>query len=216
MAVLCGTALLLAALAVNLRVLDFGFLYLRDDDVNVTLNPHMGGIELARLRWMFTDWSYVRRYIPLGWLNFSLTYEFAGLNPKPYHAVALALYGINVALVLAVLLLALRLFAPADRDRGNIGCAIVLPNKIEEFATESATLPKLTQADLTTPSDEGLPPVANLLAIAPAQAGKPFLYYLGAGWSKSGDFPDETDWENYVRQFVAGLRTPLKVTLENE
>ena len=118
MAVLCGTALLLAALAVNLRVLDFGFLYLRDDDVNVTLNPHMGGIELARLRWMFTDWSYVRRYIPLGWLNFSLTYEFAGLNPKPYHAVALALYGINVALVLAVLLLALRLFAPADRDRG--------------------------------------------------------------------------------------------------
>jgi rhamnogalacturonyl hydrolase YesR len=105
---------------------------------------------------------------------------------------------------------------PADRDRGNIGCAIVLPNKIEEFATESATLPKLTQADLTTPSDEGLPPVANLLAIAPAQAGKPFLYYLGAGWSKSGDFPEETDWENYVRQFVARLRTPLKVTLENE
>jgi hypothetical protein len=105
---------------------------------------------------------------------------------------------------------------PADRDRGNIGCAIVLPNKIEEFATESATLPKLTQADLTTPSDEGLPPVANLLAIAPAQAGKPFLYYLGAGWSKSGDFPEETDWENYVRQFVARLRTPLKVKLENE
>jgi len=105
---------------------------------------------------------------------------------------------------------------PADRDRGNIGCAIVLPNKIEEFATESATLPKLTQADLTTPSDEGLPPVANLLAIAPAQAGKPFLYYLGAGWSKSGDFPEETDWENYVRQFVARLRAPLKVKLENE
>jgi protein O-mannosyl-transferase len=118
MALLCGTALLLAALAVNLRVLDFGFLYLRDDDVNVTLNPHMGGIEVARLKWMFTDWSYVRRYIPLGWLNFSLTYEFAGLNPRPYHAVALALYGINVALVFAITLLALRLFAPADRGVG--------------------------------------------------------------------------------------------------
>ena len=105
---------------------------------------------------------------------------------------------------------------PADRDRGNIGCAIVIPEKIEEFATESATLPKLSQADLTTPSDEGLPPVANLLAIARAEAGKPFLYYLGAGWSKSGDFPEETDWENYVRQFVARLRAPLRVTLENE
>jgi unsaturated rhamnogalacturonyl hydrolase len=105
---------------------------------------------------------------------------------------------------------------PADRDRGNIGCAIVLPDKIEEFATESATLPKPTQADITTPSDEGLPPVANLLAIARAVASKPFLYYLGAGWSKSGDFPEETDWENYVRQFAARLRAPLKVTIEKE
>lgn len=105
---------------------------------------------------------------------------------------------------------------PADRDRGNIGCAIVMPGKIKAFATESATLSTPTQADLTTPTSEGLPPVANLLAISGAQAGKPFLYYFGAGWSKSGDFPEETDWENCVRQFVARLRAPLKVTLENE
>jgi hypothetical protein len=103
---------------------------------------------------------------------------------------------------------------PADRDRGNIGCAIVMPGKIEAFATESATLSKPTQADLTTPTSEGLPPVANLLASSAAQAGKPFLYYFGAGWSKSSDFPEETDWENYVRQFVARLRAPLKVTVE--
>ena len=105
---------------------------------------------------------------------------------------------------------------PTDRDRGNIGCAIVMPGKIEAFATESATLPELKQADLITPTSEGLPPVANLLAISAARQGKPFLYYFGAGWSKSGDFPEETDWENYVRQFVARLRAPLKVTLENE
>jgi rhamnogalacturonyl hydrolase YesR len=105
---------------------------------------------------------------------------------------------------------------PADRDRGNIACAIVMPGTIETFATESATLPTPTQADLTTPTSEGLPPVANLLAISATQAGKPFLYYFGAGWSKSGDFPEEAGWENYVRQFVARLRAPLKVTLENE
>jgi hypothetical protein len=92
----------------------------------------------------------------------------------------------------------------------------VLPNKIEEFVTESATLPKLTPADLTTPSNEGLPPVANLLAIAPAKIGKPFKYYFGSGWSKSGDFPEEKDLENYVQQFAARLRAPLKVTLEHE
>ena len=105
---------------------------------------------------------------------------------------------------------------PADRDRGNIACAIVMPGTIETFATESATLPKPTQADLITPTNEGLPPVANLLAISGAHVGKPFLYYFGAGWSKSGDFPEEAGWENYVRQFVARLRAPLKVTLENE
>jgi unsaturated rhamnogalacturonyl hydrolase len=105
---------------------------------------------------------------------------------------------------------------PADRDRGNIACAIVLPNKIEEFVSENATLSKLTQADLTKPSNEGLPPVANLLAMARVEQRTPLLYYLGAGWSKSGDFPEETDWENYVRQFVTRLRSPLEVTLKNE
>jgi|CZKI01.1.fsa_nt_gi hypothetical protein len=118
MAWLCGSALALACLALNRRVLDFGFLYLRDDDVNVTLNPHMGGIDLARLKWMFTDWSYVRRYIPLGWLNFSATYEFAGLDPRPYHAVALGLYVLNTGLVFALVLHALRLFVPGGRAGG--------------------------------------------------------------------------------------------------
>jgi tetratricopeptide (TPR) repeat protein len=115
MAWLCGTLLFSAALALNMRVLDFGFLYLRDDDVNVTLNPHMGGVDMDRLRWMFTDWSYVRRYIPLGWLNFSATYQVAGLDPLPYHAVALLLYLLNCVLVYVLVLHALRLLAPAGR-----------------------------------------------------------------------------------------------------
>jgi tetratricopeptide (TPR) repeat protein len=115
---LCGALLLAVALSLNMRVLDFGFLYLRDDDVNVTLNPHMGGLDADRLKWMFTDWSYVRRYIPLGWLNFSSTYQFAGLDPRPYHAVALGLYLLNSVLVFALVLHALRLFSPGARERG--------------------------------------------------------------------------------------------------
>jgi tetratricopeptide (TPR) repeat protein len=110
MAWLGGTLLVVAAVALNARVLDFDFLYLRDDDVNVTVNPHMGGLDLARLHWMFTDWSYVRRYIPLGWLGFSATYSAAGLDPGPYHAVSLVLYALNTALVLVALLHVLQLF----------------------------------------------------------------------------------------------------------
>jgi hypothetical protein len=115
---LCGALLVLAGLALNLRSLGYGFLYLRDDDVNVALNPHMGGLGARQLQWMFTDWSYVRRYIPLGWLDFCATYAFAGLHPEAYHAVALALYAANVALVFALVLFALRLFRPPVRLRG--------------------------------------------------------------------------------------------------
>ena len=74
----------------------------------------------------------------------------------------------------------------------------------------------LAQTELVTPNDEGLPPVANLLAVTPVEAGKPLLYYLGAGWSKSGDFAAETDWENYVRQFVVRVRAPLQLKLKNK
>ncbi len=115
---LCGALLIAAALALNMRVLDFGFLYLRDDDLNVALNPHMGGLGAERLRWMFTDWSYVRRYIPLGWLGFSATYQAAGLDPLPYHAAGLGLFALNTALVFALVLHVLRFAAPGARDGG--------------------------------------------------------------------------------------------------
>jgi len=106
-------ALVLAALVLNLRVLGFGFLYLRDDDVNVALNPHMGCLSAERLRWMFTDFDYVRRYIPLGWLGFAAIYEVSHLDPLGYHALGLSLYALNCALVFLVLLQALRLLRKA-------------------------------------------------------------------------------------------------------
>jgi hypothetical protein len=151
MAWLCLALLLLVALALNLRVLGFGFLYLRDDDVNVTLNPHMGGLGVDRLKWMFTDWSYVRRYIPLGWLNFSATYQFAGLNPLPYHAVALVLFLLNCSLVFALVLQALRLFSPGGRYRSlsawDVGAAALAagwwglhPFRVETTAWVSGNL----------------------------------------------------------------------------
>jgi tetratricopeptide (TPR) repeat protein len=115
---LCAALLVVAALALNLKVIDFGFLYLRDDDVNVALNPNMGGLGADRIAWMFTDAVYARRYIPLGWLNFAATYQFAGLDPRPYHTVALVLFLTNAGLVFAILLEVLRCFAPAARMGG--------------------------------------------------------------------------------------------------
>ena len=102
---------------------------------------------------------------------------------------------------------------PADRDRGHIACAVLVPGGVIGFASEKETLPAPTAAALATPGVEGFPPVSNELALVRALPGKPFVYYLGAGWSLSGDFPEKLNWESYVRLYCERLRAPVEVTL---
>jgi hypothetical protein len=65
------------------------------------------------------------------------------------------------------------------------------------------------------PTVEGAPPIRNLLAITIADVSKPFSYYFGACWSKSGDFTNHVAWENYVRRFAERRAAPLQVTIGN-
>ncbi len=80
---------------------------------------------------------------------------------------------------------------PESGKNGHTACALVVPG-VKEFTKDHA----------------------NLLAIGEAESGKPFTYYLGAGWSKSGDFPDAKAWEAYVGGFAKRLRTPFVVTVK--
>ncbi len=101
-----------------------------------------------------------------------------------------------------------------DRDRGSIGCAVVLPQgSIEDFAMETASVPQPPPDKRMVPGVEGLHPAGNLLAIAPAAPNTPFVYYFGAGWSRSGDFQDAAAWAKYVGHFAERLAAPLKVSL---
>ena len=69
---------------------------------------------------------------------------------------------------------------------GSIGCAIVFdPAQFAGFAE--------------TPLDHLV-----LLKVTP---GKPFVYYAGAGWSKSLDFKSEEDWLKYVREYKPGFHS---------
>lgn len=100
----------------------------------------------------------------------------------------------------------------ADRDRGSIGCAVVIPaGAVREFVMENASVPALPPDKQLIPGSEGLPPVGNLLAITQADINKPLVYYLGAGWSRSGDFPDEAAWSRYVAQRAESIGVPLVV-----
>jgi rhamnogalacturonyl hydrolase YesR len=105
---------------------------------------------------------------------------------------------------------------PQDFAKGTTAVAIVLPKgSIETFTNDKPDLPASAFAPPTHTGTEGQPAVRNLLTIAPAEIGKPFVYYIGAGWSESGDFPDAKSWNDYVRRFAERRDQPLQVTVGN-
>jgi len=95
-------------LAVFWRVLGNGFVQW-DDDIMVYENPHIQGLDMARLRWMFTDVAYSMRYKPLTWLSYAVIYSLGGFNPFGFHLVGVLFHCANAIL----LFLALKRFVQA-------------------------------------------------------------------------------------------------------
>ncbi len=89
-----------------------------------------------------------------------------------------------------------RTWEPLQKGRaGNLGCGIIL---------DPSLLVDVTEAD------------GNYLAAARVPAGMPASYYAGFGWDRSGDFSGAGEWEAYLRQFAARLRSPLKILISRE
>ena len=103
---------------------------------------------------------------------------------------------------------------PQDFAKGVIGTAFVLPG-VEFFTNDFPDLPVSKTAAPTHTLKEGQPGIRDLLGIAPAEIGQPFVYYIGAGWSESGDFPDAKSWNDYIRRFAERRDQPLQVTIGN-
>jgi tetratricopeptide (TPR) repeat protein len=78
-----------------------------DDDVNIYGNPHLAELTLKSLKWMFTDASYIRRYVPFTWLGWGFNYQAFGLAPWSYHLGNVLLHSLNAYLIF---LLSRRLF----------------------------------------------------------------------------------------------------------
>lgn len=103
---------------------------------------------------------------------------------------------------------------PQDFNKGTTGVAIVVPG-IETFTNDK---PDLAASAFTPPTHtvtEGQPALRNLLAIAPAEVGKPFVYYFGACWDMSGDFTNAQQWTEEVRRYNKTRNEPLQVTVGN-
>ncbi len=79
----------------------------------------------------------------------------------------------------------------AQKTNGSLGEGIIVPADFAGFAEDSV----------------------NRLVLAKAVSGQPVRYYVGAGWSKAGEFTTKESWDAYVAAFAARLKSPLKVTL---
>jgi len=105
---------------------------------------------------------------------------------------------------------------PQDFHKGATAVAFVLPKgSIENFTTDIANLAPEKAAAPAKTVTEGQPAVRNQLAIVPGQIGKPFVYYIGAGWDLSGDFPNAAAWNDYIRRFAERRDQPLQVSIGN-
>jgi hypothetical protein len=82
---------------------------------------------------------------------------------------------------------------PELAPNGNTACAVLIPGGIASGFGEDA---------------------ANHFILGKATPSKPFVYYFGAGWSKSGDFPDAATWEASVDLLAKRLKSPLVVTVK--
>jgi hypothetical protein len=78
---------------------------------------------------------------------------------------------------------------PENPPNGHTACAIIVPGQQTRATVDGGDAIMLGQA---------LP-------------GQPFVYYLGAGWSKSGDFADAPAWEAQVHNVAARVATALRV-----
>lgn len=78
---------------------------------------------------------------------------------------------------------------PEMPPNGRTGCVVLLPEGVDQFVSDAT----------------------HHLAIGTATPGKPFVYYFGAAWSKSGDFDQPEALEQYMRDFAARIESPLKV-----
>ena len=77
-----------------------------------------------------------------------------------------------------------------EKTDGSLGEAIIVaPDALRGFAEDAS----------------------NQLVLAKAVSGQPLRYYIGAGWTKSGDFSSQDDWNAYVAAAAKRAQSPIKI-----
>ena len=98
-----------------------------DDDSSVYQNPHLTGLNLETLRWMFTDLRYIWRYTPLVWLTREIIYEFQGVAPFGYHLISLLVHALNAVWLFLLIRKLLPMVLPAESKVSPNASRLVCP-----------------------------------------------------------------------------------------
>ncbi|MGO4379628.1 DUF4861 family protein [Pseudoduganella sp. RAF53_2] len=56
----------------------------------------------------------------------------------------------------------------------------------------------------------------NELITAPVVSGKALRYYVGAAWTRGGEFASKAEWDKYIAAETARVRLPLKINLSSQ
>jgi hypothetical protein len=79
-----------------------------------------------------------------------------------------------------------------QQTHGSLGEAVIVPAGLAGFAEDSV----------------------NHLVLAKVASGKALRYYVGAGWSKAGEFTTQAAWSAYVADCAARAKSPVKVSIQ--
>jgi Tfp pilus assembly protein PilF len=99
----CVIALLVLAVAAAYWPALNGALLSWDDNVNITENELIRGLDAGRVGRMFTDLEQAMRYKPFSWLVWAVIYQSVGPAPWAYHAANLLLHAANTVLVFGLI-----------------------------------------------------------------------------------------------------------------
>ncbi|TFW33704.1 DUF4861 family protein [Massilia horti] len=80
-----------------------------------------------------------------------------------------------------------------QRTKGEFGVAVVLPSAQPTYAEDAR----------------------NSMMTATVISGQPLRYYVGAAWNRGGEITSQQQWQRYVADEAARLRSPVKVTLSS-
>jgi pectinesterase len=84
---------------------------------------------------------------------------------------------------------------PKDGGHGDLGTAVLIPRDAVSEWREN---------------DD------HYFLVSHTKPGEPVNYWIGAGWTDSGDYRDVRDWWNYLDQFAQRLSMPIKTFLETQ